>query len=268
MDPAAIGRQAATDRLCPASCSPRLGIAHGLAIWTGMGGREGLTNGWPLWRDDHPLYYHSALVTRAFLQQTGTTAGYDPCSWPAMPRAWSFPPRQRFPNWSSGPSGVIVRSWLTSFTSWARRVALPWFVALAAAAWGLRMRARRSGGTVLFAVRLDRFSNQLCRFRHAALSAGDPPGPAGYGCVRPVPVHGGFLWWLLAALAMSLAVLVHLTAAMIVAPAAAAAYLAACVGSGAGNADSRTRATGRPEATAGAQHGTAASLPRGISVSG
>ena len=24
----------------------------------------GLTNGWPLWRDDHPLYYHSALVTR------------------------------------------------------------------------------------------------------------------------------------------------------------------------------------------------------------
>ena len=56
-----------------------LGVAHGLAIWWGLGGREGLTNGWPLWRDDHSLYYHSALVTRSFLRQSGTTAGYDPC---------------------------------------------------------------------------------------------------------------------------------------------------------------------------------------------
>src|SRR6266852_5945110 len=48
---------------------------HGWAIWTSMGGREGLTNGWPIARDDHPLYYHSALVTRTFLKETGTTAG-------------------------------------------------------------------------------------------------------------------------------------------------------------------------------------------------
>ncbi len=41
---------------------------HGLAIWWGLGGRAGLTNGWPLWRDDHPLYYHTALVTRSFLK--------------------------------------------------------------------------------------------------------------------------------------------------------------------------------------------------------
>jgi hypothetical protein len=50
---------------------------QGLAIWIGLEGRSGLKNGWPLWRHDHPLYYYSALVTRAFLKQSGTTAGYD-----------------------------------------------------------------------------------------------------------------------------------------------------------------------------------------------
>ncbi len=30
-------------------------VLHGLAIWTALGGRSGLTNGWPIFRDDHPL---------------------------------------------------------------------------------------------------------------------------------------------------------------------------------------------------------------------
>ncbi|MGC1717876.1 MAG: hypothetical protein WA746_02710, partial [Isosphaeraceae bacterium] len=73
---ASVGRPARTRTRTPMRSSGRprwpllaillltvLGIAHGLAIWRGMGGLEGLTNGWPLWRDDHPLYYHSALVT-------------------------------------------------------------------------------------------------------------------------------------------------------------------------------------------------------------
>ncbi len=55
-----------------------LSTAHGAAIWLGLGGFAGLTNGWPLWRDDHPLYFHTALVTRSFLKDSWTTAGYDP----------------------------------------------------------------------------------------------------------------------------------------------------------------------------------------------
>src|SRR5262245_9519874 len=43
---------------------------HGVAIWQGMGAARGFSNGWPLWRDDHPLYFHSALVTRSFLKQS------------------------------------------------------------------------------------------------------------------------------------------------------------------------------------------------------
>src|SRR6516164_6396857 len=68
-----------------------LAAAHGLAIWLGMGGLEGLTGDWPLWRDDHSLYYHSALVTQAFLKQSGTTAGYDPYFMAGYPKSVIFP---------------------------------------------------------------------------------------------------------------------------------------------------------------------------------
>jgi hypothetical protein len=51
---------------------------HGLVFWVGLEDRYGLTNGWSLWRHDHPLDDHRALITRAFLKQSGTTAGYDP----------------------------------------------------------------------------------------------------------------------------------------------------------------------------------------------
>ncbi len=44
--------------LLPAGVVAVFAISHSLAIWVGMGGHAGLTNGWPLWRHDHPLYYH------------------------------------------------------------------------------------------------------------------------------------------------------------------------------------------------------------------
>ena len=48
-----------------------LSTAHGLAIWHGMGGRNGLTSQWPLWRDDHALYYHSATGHEGVLAAVG-----------------------------------------------------------------------------------------------------------------------------------------------------------------------------------------------------
>src|SRR3954471_5823682 len=82
-----------------------LAVLHGLAIWWGLGGLDGLTNGWPLWRDDHPLYYHSALVTRAFLGQSGTTAGYDPSFMAGYPKSVIFPASSTLPElivWAFG----------------------------------------------------------------------------------------------------------------------------------------------------------------------
>ena len=53
--PLALRKSVSASALIVVLCS-----LHGLAIWTGMGGRAGLTNGWPIWHDDHPLYYHTA----------------------------------------------------------------------------------------------------------------------------------------------------------------------------------------------------------------
>ena len=118
-----------------------LGIAHDFAIWKGMGGLEGLTNGWPLWRDDHPLYYHSALVTRAFLQQSATTAGYDPAFMAGYAKSVVFPASSTLPElvvWGFGGDRPELAYKLYVFGSAA---ALPWLMALAAAAWRLRARA-------------------------------------------------------------------------------------------------------------------------------
>src|SRR5690242_11253148 len=72
-------------------------LLHGWAIWTAMEGWQGLTNGWPLWRDDHPLYYHSALVTRAFLARSWTTAGYDPSFMAGYAKSVVFPASSTLP---------------------------------------------------------------------------------------------------------------------------------------------------------------------------
>ncbi len=70
---------------------------HAIAIWVGLGGKAGLTNGWPLWRDDHPLYYHSALVTRSFLKSSWTTAGYDPSFMSGYAKSLVFPSSSTLP---------------------------------------------------------------------------------------------------------------------------------------------------------------------------
>jgi hypothetical protein len=70
---------------------------HGWVIWAGLGGHDGLASGWPIWRDDHPLYYHSALITRYFLKQTGTTAGYDPYFMAGYAKSVVFPASSTLP---------------------------------------------------------------------------------------------------------------------------------------------------------------------------
>ena len=59
-------------------CLILLCLSHVLAVLAGMGGTSGLVADTPLFRHDHPLYFHSAIVTKSFLRQTWTTAGYDP----------------------------------------------------------------------------------------------------------------------------------------------------------------------------------------------
>ena len=192
-----------------------------------MGGLEGLTNGWPLWRDDHPLYYHSALVTRAFFHQSGTTAGYDPAFMAGYAKSVVFPASSTLPElvvWALGGNRPELAYKLYVLVT---AVALPWLVALAAAAWRLRVRGAALAVLLFLLYLWIDFPINYAAFGMLPYLLAIPLGLLATGLFGGYLIRGGILRWLLTTSLMSLAVMVHLTAAMVVVPAAAFAYLAA-----------------------------------------
>ena len=113
-----------------------ISLTHGLAIWQGMGGRDGLTNGWPLCATTMLCTITAALVTRAFLRQSGTTAGYDPFFMAGYPKSVVFPASSTLPElvvWAFGGSQPDLAYKVYVLVSAA---ILPWVIALAAGAFG------------------------------------------------------------------------------------------------------------------------------------
>ncbi len=119
-----------------------LSSAHGVGIWFGLGGFAGITSGWPLWRDDHPLYYHSALVTRAFLKQSWTTAGYDPFFMSGYAKSVVFPSSSTLPELVVAVFGGEHPELAYKIYVLVASAAVPWLIALACAVSRFR-RARR-----------------------------------------------------------------------------------------------------------------------------
>jgi hypothetical protein len=201
--------------------------AHALAAWRGVGGQEGLSNPWPIWRDDHPLYYHSALVTRAFLRQTGTTAGYDPSFMAGYAKSVVFPASSTLPElviWAFGADhpAQTYKAYVLLCTA-----VLPWLLALAARAVGLRPEGVAIA-TLLFLLYLwTDFPINYAAFGMLPYLLSVPLGLLAVAVFSGFLAQGGLLRWLASAVLLSLSVLVHLTAGMIAAPAAALAYLAA-----------------------------------------
>ena len=207
-----------------------LAILHGLAIWWGLGGREGLTNGWPLWRDDHPLYYHSALVTRAFLGQSGTTAGYDPSFMAGYPKSVVFPASSTLPElvvWAFGGDNPALAYKVYVLVSAA---AIPWLVILAAAVLGVRPFGQAAGVFLYLLYVWTDFPINYAAFGMLPYLLAIPLGLLATAVFARYLNQGGLTWWLVSAGLMSLCVLVHLTTAMVVVPAAALGYAAACLG--------------------------------------
>ncbi len=201
-----------------------MAAAHAWAIWTGMGGRSGLTNGWPLARDDHPLYYHSALVTREFLRSNGTTAGYDPSFMSGYAKSIVFPSSSTLPE-------VVVTLFGGKTPEFAYKVyvllsaaVIPWLIALAGVAW------RMSSQAIAFAVALfllyvwTDFPINYAAFGMLPYLLAIPLGLASTGITCRYFQTGGRGIWLAAGLALSFAVLVHMTSSMIIVPAVALAY--------------------------------------------
>jgi hypothetical protein len=211
-----------------------LGLAHGWGIWLGMGGADGVFNPWPLVHDDHPLYFHSALITRHFLRQSGTTAGYDPSFMAGYAKSVVFPASSTLPELVvalSGSRDVAQAARAYKLYVLAAAALVPWLIAAAAMAW------RVGPGATLLAVLLALdylwadFPINYARFGMLPYLLAIPLGLAATAAFGRFLARGGPARWLVAALGATAVVLVHFTAAMVVAPAAALAYAMAVAAS-------------------------------------
>jgi hypothetical protein len=204
-------------------------VAHGWAILSGMGGVSGLTADSPLFRHDHPLYLHSAIVTRSFLKQSWTTAGYDPSFMAGYPKSVVFPASSTLPEvvLALFPNAAPYRVY--KFYVFISVAIVPLVVALAG--WLLDMRP----GAIVTAVGL--FLTYLWTdwpINYASLGM-VPYLLAVPWCLLTISVIGRFLErgsfgrCGVMILVASAALLIHLTSAMIVVIPAFAAYLLASV---------------------------------------
>ena len=200
-------------------------LLHTLAIWTGLGGGVGLTNGWPLWRDDHPLYFHSALITRAFLRDSYTTAGYDPGFMSGYPKSVVFPASSTLPELVIAIFGGTHPEFAYKIYVLLSAAAVPWLIALACVLWNIRHSSAAIAVALFLLYVWTDFPINYAVFGMLPYFLGIPIGLVATGFFTRYLALGGLVNWLLAAILMSLAVLVHLTTAMVIAPAALLAYL-------------------------------------------
>lgn len=222
-----------------------LACLHGWAIWRGLGGRDGLTNGSPIWRDDHPLYFHSALVTRHFLPSSWTTAGYDPAFMSGYAKSVVFPASSTLPELVIALFGGRRPDVAYKIYVLVSAAAVPWLVA---AASGI-LRARAGGRFVAVALFLvyvwTDFPINYAAFGMLPYLLAIPLGLVATVAFARYCEGGGFAWWLTSALLMAISVLVHFTSAMVIAPAALLGYAVALSGGPEARARfSRSRHTG------------------------
>ncbi|WP_165248176.1 hypothetical protein [Paludisphaera soli] len=200
-------------------------LAHGWAIWTGLGGWEGVNGPWVPWRDDHPLYFHSALVTREFLSQSGTTAGYDPSFMAGYPKSVVFPASSTLPELAVWLFGGERPERTFKLYLLLAAAAAPWLVACAGWVQGMGRGAVATAVLLFLGYVWTDWPINYVGFGMLPYFVAAPTCLIAAGTFGRFVDVGGFGRWLAAALLCSLAFLMHLTAGMLVAPAGALAYL-------------------------------------------
>jgi hypothetical protein len=197
---------------------------HGLAIWWGLGGLAGLNSGWPVWRDDHPLYYHSALVTRSFLKNSWMTAGYDPSFMGGYAKSVVFPSSSTLPELVVTFFGGARPEFAYKLYVLIAAASVPWLVALACFVW----RVPVAGTAIAVLLHLlyvwTDFPIYYVTCGMLPYFVAIPVGLVATGAFASFLASGGMIRWLTAAVLLSLAFLCHLTAAMAIAPAAVLSY--------------------------------------------
>jgi hypothetical protein len=72
-------------------------LLHVAMLISAMGGWSEITTKSTIFRDDHPLYFYSSLITRDFLRLSGSTAGYDPTFMAGYAKSAVFPASSTLP---------------------------------------------------------------------------------------------------------------------------------------------------------------------------
>jgi len=235
--PARPARSEPSEPALEASAEPRIGgtsfwlivtailwLLHGWAIWFAMGGLAELTNGWPLWRDDHPLYFHSAVVTRSFLRASWTTAGYDPSFMSGYAKSVIFPASSTLPELVIAAFGGARPELAYKLYVLISAAAVPGLIAFAGFWWRLSPFAVALAVLLHLVYVWTDFPITYVDVGMVPYFLGIPLALVATGAFGRFVARGGFVAWLAATLLASLALLVHLTTAMVVVPAMLAAY--------------------------------------------
>jgi hypothetical protein len=198
---------------------------HAWAIWWGLGGWAGLTNGWPLWRDDHPLYYHSALVTRSFLKASWTTAGYDPSFMSGYAKSVVFPASSTLPELIIAGFGGDHPEFAYKLYVLISAAAVPGLIALAGFWWRLTPFSIALAVSLHLIYLWTDYPINYVEMGMVPYFLGVPLALVATGAFGRFLAKGGVALWLAAVALLSLALLVHLTTAMLVLPAALGGYV-------------------------------------------
>jgi hypothetical protein len=192
-----------------------------------MGGSAGLSNGWPLWRDDHPLYFHSALSTRSFLKDSFTTAGYDPSFMAGYAKSVVFPASSTLPELVIAAFGGGRPELAYKVYVLLSAAAYPWLIGLACFLFGLR--GWSAGAAVMLSLLYiwTDWPINYVTFGMLPYFLGIPIALVATGAFTRFLNRRDLVTWTVATAFLSLAFLVHLTTAMVIAPAVLIAYVAA-----------------------------------------
>lgn len=199
-------------------------LLHGAALWTAMGGREGVTNEWPPFRGDHGFHLHQGIVSAHFLRTTGTNAGYDPSYMAGYAMSVVSLP-------SSNLSELVILAFGGSRPELAYKLyvlagatLLPALLAAVAVAWGARPASAVIAAALFLAYFWTDFSGDYVMTGMMGYSLSLPLGLLAAAAVAAYLDRGGPWRWLGASAAGAAALLVHPTSPMLVGPAVAASY--------------------------------------------
>lgn len=198
---------------------------HTRTIYVSLDGWAGLTSPNPILKDDHPLYLHSAVITKTFLEQSLTTAGYDPAFMGGYAKSAVFPASSTLPEAviAATPSSIAPEVAYKFYVLLAATLG-PLLVAWAAAGlWGSRHLGMATAITYLIYIWTD-FPSQYISFGMIPYFLSIPIALLTLSfCCKWLDSNGLRHWAAMTAL-LSLAVFVHFTSLMVLGPAAFVAW--------------------------------------------